>query len=323
MIPYTYRIQFTPTGEYYYGVRHAKDCKPSELWITYFTSSAVVKHLIKEHGKDKFTFEVRKIFESAESAITWESKVNRHTRKWNNYLNRTDAKSIGNMFGKKGGLIGGANCKRDKKGIHSDEQMLRKAEFAAMGGKASVEQKVGLHAVEKHWIINPSIELQTARKASGKKTGSMPWWNNGINDTKSNTKPGPDWVSGMLAKGQYWNNGTEQRVTDICPGPGWVRGGITKTVNGREWWTNGVDQQLVFQSPGPEWKLGKIPGSSGWWNNGSIQCRQAVCPGDGWVKGMLTKWVNNGIENKSTIDYENLVVNHGYAYGRIRRKKTD
>ena len=287
MIPYTYRIQFTPTGEYYYGVRHAKDCKPSELWITYFTSSAVVKNLIKEHGKDKFTFEIRKIFDSAQSAITWESKVNKYTRKWNNYLNQTDAKSIGNSFGRKGGLIGGATVVREKIGIHSAAHLLKKTDYASLGGKATVEQQVGIHSAEKHWITNPSTELQTIRKASGKKTGSMLWWNNGIKDTKSESKPGPEWVAGMLAKGQYWNNGIDQKISEVCPGPGWAKGGITKTVNGRKWWTDGISQQLVFNSPGPTWRLGKIPGTSAWWNNGTEQRRQKDIPGIGWMPGML------------------------------------
>jgi len=38
-IPYTYKLIFKPTGQYYYGVRYAKGCQPSDLWDKYFTSS--------------------------------------------------------------------------------------------------------------------------------------------------------------------------------------------------------------------------------------------------------------------------------------------
>lgn len=287
MKPYTYRIRFTPTGEYYYGVRYAKDCDPSELWVKYFTSSAVINHLIDIFGKDEFTFEIRKQFTYADDAINWESRVNKYTRKWANYLNRTDAKSIGNQFGKKGGKLGGASCYKNKKGIHSDEHMLKKTEYSSMGGKASVEQEKGIHVKIKHWVESPSEELKAVRKKSGKKTGSKPWWNNGIKDTKSITCPGAGWVSGMLKKGNYWNNGTKQKVCTDCPGEGWVLGGLGTTVTGRKWWTNGTEQLMVFECPGPEWYLGKVPGNSAWWTNGITQCRQKDCPGSGWTKGML------------------------------------
>jgi len=45
-IPYTYLIGWTSTNKYYYGVRFAKNCNPSELFITYFTSSKHVKNYI-------------------------------------------------------------------------------------------------------------------------------------------------------------------------------------------------------------------------------------------------------------------------------------
>ena len=68
MRPYTYRIKFTKTNEYYYGVRHSKNCDPSDLWVTYFTSSKTVKDLIKMHGKENFVTEIRKIFNTPAEA---------------------------------------------------------------------------------------------------------------------------------------------------------------------------------------------------------------------------------------------------------------
>lgn len=74
-IPYTYKIIFKPTGQYYYGVRWAKGCNPNDLWVKYFTSSKHIKKLIKEYGKDVFLFKVTKTFINKEEAGKWETMV--------------------------------------------------------------------------------------------------------------------------------------------------------------------------------------------------------------------------------------------------------
>jgi hypothetical protein len=48
--PYTYLIGWSSTNKFYYGVRYAKKCNPSELFISYFTSSKHVKSYMKKHG---------------------------------------------------------------------------------------------------------------------------------------------------------------------------------------------------------------------------------------------------------------------------------
>jgi len=95
-LPYTYIIKFKLTGQVYYGVRFAKGCSPDDLWKTYFTSSKVVKSLIKEHGKEAFDYEIRKTFDTADAAREWEEKVLQRMKvvsddKW---LNKTDKKSF-------------------------------------------------------------------------------------------------------------------------------------------------------------------------------------------------------------------------------------
>lgn len=75
MIPYTYVIVNKITGQKYYGARWSKNCHPSDLWVTYFTSSKHVKKLISEHGQDSFIVEVRKTFTTIESCREWERKV--------------------------------------------------------------------------------------------------------------------------------------------------------------------------------------------------------------------------------------------------------
>jgi hypothetical protein len=90
MKPYTYLIKHRPTGKVYYGFRSANKVDPHEdLWKSYFTSSKKVINLIKETGVDSFDFEIRKIFDTKEEAILWETRVLRrcnvlHDDRWLN-----------------------------------------------------------------------------------------------------------------------------------------------------------------------------------------------------------------------------------------------
>ena len=100
-IPYTYLITHIPTDKKYYGVRFAKGCNPSDLWLTYFTSSKYVKSLIKDYGIESFNIEIRKIFNSVEKARKWETKVLKRmsVSKRDDYINKTDNISIPPLFG--------------------------------------------------------------------------------------------------------------------------------------------------------------------------------------------------------------------------------
>jgi hypothetical protein len=76
MKPYTYLIKHRPTGKVYYGFRAANKVDPQEdLWKHYFTSSPGVQKLIEETGADSFDVEVRKVFETKEHAVAWETRV--------------------------------------------------------------------------------------------------------------------------------------------------------------------------------------------------------------------------------------------------------
>ena len=76
MKPYTYLIKHIPTNTFYYGFRCAnKKIPQDDLWQDYFTSSPKVQSLIEQYGKDSFITEIRKIFETKEQAVSWESRV--------------------------------------------------------------------------------------------------------------------------------------------------------------------------------------------------------------------------------------------------------
>lgn len=99
-IPYTYVVK-CPDGRRYYGVRFAKDCSPSDLWTTYFTSSKHMKRLIEMHGVNAFEASVRKTFENKETAVNWEQKVlvRLKVRTNTNWVNVTTSKSWKSMEG--------------------------------------------------------------------------------------------------------------------------------------------------------------------------------------------------------------------------------
>jgi hypothetical protein len=71
---YTYLIGWSIHNKWYYGVRYAKNCKPEELWKTYFTSSKHVKQFRLKRGEPDI-IEIRKIFKDKYKAVLWEQKV--------------------------------------------------------------------------------------------------------------------------------------------------------------------------------------------------------------------------------------------------------
>lgn len=92
-IPFTYIITHIPSNVKYYGVRFAKGCNPSDLGSTYFSSSNVVKDLIKQEGVDNFRFQVRRAFMNKEDALKWE----------NRFLERVDAARSDKWFNRSNG----------------------------------------------------------------------------------------------------------------------------------------------------------------------------------------------------------------------------
>jgi hypothetical protein len=92
--PYTYRIGWSKTGMNYYGVRYAADCHPSDLFVTYFTSSTYVADYIKEHGNPDI-IEVRKTFTGEDRVakaknIEGRMLVRLNAAKRDDYLNKRD-----------------------------------------------------------------------------------------------------------------------------------------------------------------------------------------------------------------------------------------
>lgn len=94
---YTYLIGWTNHDRWYYGVRYARGCSPSELWKTYFTSSRYVKEFREQYGEPDI-IKVRKVFKDKDSAILWENRVLKRLNVIYNdrWLNRTNNLAIRN-----------------------------------------------------------------------------------------------------------------------------------------------------------------------------------------------------------------------------------
>jgi hypothetical protein len=121
--PYTYLICWTALGLSYYGVRYARRCHPSELMVSYFTSSKRVKKLIEDFGLPD-VIEIRREFESVTEARQWEHRVLKRLKviekDW--WINRTDNVSIAPMIGEENPMHGRTGEKHHRYGTtHSDE----------------------------------------------------------------------------------------------------------------------------------------------------------------------------------------------------------
>ena len=93
--PYTYLIGWSSHNRYYYGVRYATSCNPSDFWSSYFTSSRHVKEFVRLHGEPDI-IQIRRTFSNADDARVWEHNVLRRLSVVNDprFLNESDGVSI-------------------------------------------------------------------------------------------------------------------------------------------------------------------------------------------------------------------------------------
>jgi hypothetical protein len=235
-IPYTYRVFNKITSEYYYGVRFAKNCKPSDLFVSYFTSSKSVKNLIELHGREAFTIEIRKIFNTKEDAVSWERRVNKWTMKWSNYLNKH---SNGNFIltNDERHLIGvksGNKCRDLKLGFHAMSAPDKSA-ASSKGAETNRKNQTGIYSI--------SIEQ---RIATGNKCRDLKL---GFHSAEGRERQRESAVA------PWWNDGTITVRSKDSPGIGWQRGRIRWS---KTWWNNGIDEINIGKKPAGSWKKGKL-----------------------------------------------------------------
>ena len=160
-IPYTYYLYHPITGKKYYGVRYKKNCTPEDLWNKYFSSSKIIKEMIKVYGINSFLYEVRRTFKTAKEARDWECKVlwKMKVVEKSDWINQNYGKSNPSMAGKK----------------HKDStlqlmSLKQKGSNNPMWGKThtpEVRQKISIGNLGK--IISAETKEKIGSKARGRK----------------------------------------------------------------------------------------------------------------------------------------------------------
>jgi group I intron endonuclease len=167
--PYTYHLFCIPTQQHYYGVRWGNKVSPEkDLWLKYFSSCKKIKKLVKEHGKENFVFEIRKIFEheSREDAIVlareWEERVLLRL----NVLNRSDW--LNNCIGK--AIYNETSPLKGKPKSEETKRKLSEAKKGKPGKPHSEEHKQKQSkAKKKYWDEHPEAREAKSEAMTGEK----------------------------------------------------------------------------------------------------------------------------------------------------------
>ena len=137
-MPYTYIIGWRSLDVWYYGVRYARGCDPSDLWVSYFTSSEHVKVFRELHG-DPDVVETRKVFLSSEMARAHEERV----------LRRLKAITSPRWLNKSYGGAKFVGCGGWNKGIPMPDEQKEKLRKANIGKKLDASHREKISASQK------------------------------------------------------------------------------------------------------------------------------------------------------------------------------
>jgi len=171
-IPYVYIVKNKTTGLKYLGVRYAKGCHPDDLWVTYFTSSSLIKKLIDSYGKNDFYVKVIHKYPSCpDQAIIREAKYFPYIKQRDDYLNACFSSGIIDLrINSKAGKVGGNIVKSKKIGIFRSEDDRK--EWASMGGKVGGKLQAELGLGFHQYKNNPELHKQWSSKG-GKFSGQF------------------------------------------------------------------------------------------------------------------------------------------------------
>lgn len=242
-IPYTYLIGWKLYNKFYYGVRFAAGCTPSDLMVTYFTSSKVVQKMITEYGLPDI-IKIRKQFDNSNSARSWENKVLRRLKviESEGWINKTNNKAIqpmpgtlNPMYGKIGELsprFGTAHSDNTKK-IIGEKSKLKRGNMPP-GFSEKMRQIVTgrKHNEETKRKISENLsgrEFTSEHKESIKKNhADASGINNGFFGKSHSANQREEWSN--MRKGKVWVNNTIQRKLivkedlDYFINAGWKKG---------------------------------------------------------------------------------------------------
>ena len=133
----------------YYGARWASGCSPSDLFVTYFTSSVYVKKYIEDFGMPDI-IEVRRVFTNHVDVQNWENKVIQRLKAVarDDYLNKN--------YGSKGWNP-------------NDKDIRKKISIARTGVRMSEATKLKIAEKQKQKIHDASWNNKVSKALLGKK----------------------------------------------------------------------------------------------------------------------------------------------------------
>ena len=218
--PYTYLIEWTDHNVFYYGVRYNQKIRgktpEQDLWVDYFTSSKYVQEFREEHG-DPDRIEVRKVFDSADTARNWETKFLKRIRavEKENWLNKTY--SDGRWYNS--GHSEEVRRKMSEARKNVSEETRRKIGEAAKGRKHSVETRKKISEANKR----RKISEETLRKMSEAKKGRRH-----SEDHKRKMSE--------AQKGRKFSEAHKRKISEALKGK-----------KGKKWFTNG--EKIILINP--------------------------------------------------------------------------
>ena len=194
--PYTYIIGWSKLQKFYYGVEYAqisKTANPENLWNSYFTSSNIIDAYRKEFGEPDI-IQVRKVFNTKEEAVKWETKFLQKVDARHNPLFINEHNSDGLGF---------------KRSFVSQETRLKSS--IALTGKVRTDEH------KEHYSIGRSAYYETEKGQTwleelrnlaitnnyGDRIKGWAGWNKGI--------PNPQEVNDKISIGlkEYWEDNEE------------------------------------------------------------------------------------------------------------------
>lgn len=129
-----YKVTNTLNDKYYIGVH-----KTSNIDDLYMGSGVAIKAAIKKHGIDKFIKEILYITETRDDAMNKEKELT-----FDYVSNQT--------YNMKLGRVGGFTKENSIKGRRKAELLYGSSGIGSKGGRASVEQKKGVHSLTKEQL---------------------------------------------------------------------------------------------------------------------------------------------------------------------------
>jgi hypothetical protein len=299
---YVYKVIHKDSGHFYYGSRygHAKKGRhpDQDLGIHYFTSSRIVKQMVKDYGSHSFEWHIIQCSLNKDEIYQIEQQLIKTHWKDPYCLNQMCHDPNTLKCHVTHGLTAWTHIHSGKvtMSVNSPGDDYAKGRLTKRGVKCyhNVSGDLGyfLDHPGEGWTLGLPESLISKKVEFGRRhNANRVWWNNGTKAVLQHEAPGPEWKPGRItwkASGasdsrksaiglansgrKYYNNGVETIRRKEHPGPGWVEGKLQSQstflkrslkLRGRKntlgmKWYNNGLENRLFKDPPPDWVLGRL-----------------------------------------------------------------